>query len=281
MRARRKQESANATRRRLLESIGRDVTRFQEASNAFDDVAAEILALDRRDLACMTLLLIGGPASVDQLCAPLHLKRSAVLVTVERLELAGYARTRPGRDGGIELSEHARGWIERIWAPLWKNGARVLETFPTPQLDAIARFSRAACEIQETRTRQLRAWLATPASPVRRSHLRGGLSPAALRRVQLFVEANLGRRIRLGDLAARAGLSPFHFARAFRTSAGVTPRAFVEQRRIERARQLLADTSSALADVAVEAGFGTQSRLTSTFKRHTGFTPGEYRRGCR
>lgn len=260
-------------------SIGRDVTRFQEATNAFDDVAAEILALDRRDLACMTLLLVGGPATVDQLSAALHQGRTAVLVTIERLELAGYARARAGRHGRIELSDHARTWIERIWAPLWKNGARVLETFPTPQLAAIAAFSRAACAIQETRTRQLRAWLATPGSRTRQAHLRGGLSPAALRRVQLFVEANLGRPIRLRDLAARAGLSPYHFARAFRTTASVTPRAFVELRRIERAKQLLRETTTALADVAIDAGFGTQSRLTSTFKRRTGFTPGEFRRG--
>ena len=78
-----------------------------------------------------------------------------------------------------------------------------------------------------------RKWLQVPLSPARRTHLRGGLSPAALRRVQLFVEANLGRAIHLHDLAARAALSPFHFARAFKTSAGMTPRAYVEQRRIE------------------------------------------------
>jgi AraC family transcriptional regulator len=99
--------------------------------------------------------------------------------------------------------------------------------------------------------------------------------------VQLFVEANLERTIRLNDLAGRARLSVYHFARAFRVSAGKTPGAFVEQRRIERAKQLITQSDRSLAEVAVECGLGTQSRLTTTFKRRTGFTPAEFRRGQR
>jgi AraC family transcriptional regulator len=99
--------------------------------------------------------------------------------------------------------------------------------------------------------------------------------------VQLFVEGNLGRTIHLADLAARAGLSAYHFARAFKTSAGMTPRAFIEHRRVERARQLLQDTARPVAEIAIETGFGTQSRLTTVFRRRTGFTPAAYRRARR
>jgi AraC family transcriptional regulator len=262
-----------------MQTIGHDVSRFQESSNAFDDVAAEILALDRRDLSCMTMLLFGGPATADEVSAALHLRRSIVVTTLGRLQLAGYARVQAGDRARIELTEHARGWIERIWSPLRKEGHGLLESYSTPQLSLMSAFLGQVCHTLDSHTTRLRTWLAVPSSPARRPHFRGGLSPAALRRVQVFVAANLGRAIQLNDLAARAALSPYHFARAFKTSTSLTPRTYVEQQRIQRAKQLLTESTLPLAAVAVEVGFGTQSRLTSTFKRQTGFTPGEYRRG--
>jgi AraC family transcriptional regulator len=227
----------------------------------------------------MTMLLFSGPASSDELAIALHLRRGIVSTTLERLQLAGYARAQPGHETRVELTEHARNWIERIWAPLRADGNRLLASYPTAQLVVVARFLVQACEVLDGQTRRLRTWLEVPASVARRTHLRGGLSPAALRRVQLFVDANLGKPIHIHDLAARAALSPFHFSRAFKVSAGMTPRAYVEHRRIERAKRLLAESTQSLADVAIDTGFGTQSRLTSTFKRQTGFTPGQFRRG--
>ena len=72
----------------MIQLMGDQVVRFQEESAAFDEVAAQILALHRSDLACMTILLFGGAASVDQLTAALHVPRGAVTATVERLQLA-------------------------------------------------------------------------------------------------------------------------------------------------------------------------------------------------
>ena len=256
------------------------VVRFQEESAAFDEVAARILALPRSDLACMTLLLFGGAASVDQLTAALHVPRGTVTATVERLQLAGYSRRRPETgEARIELTEHACRWIERIWEPVREEGDRLLRSYSARDLEVMSTFMVRAFAVQERQIRRLRKWLELPSSPAKTVHLRGGLSPAALRRVQLFVEANLDRAMPLTDLAARAELSLHHFARAFKMSAGLTPRAFVEERRVERAKHLINDTHHSLADIAVECGFGTQSRLTTRFKRRTGFTPAEYRRG--
>ena len=237
-----------------------------------------MLALDRTDLPCMTRLLFAGPASIEELAAALERPRRAVLPSIDRLERAGYAR-RVG--GSIDLTSHAREWIARIWSPLQIDGARLLASYARRDLELLSSFLARARAIQARQAQTLRAWLEQPGTLARSPHLRGGLPPAALRRVEVYVEAGLDRPLPLADLAARAGLSVFHFARAFRVSTGLTPRAFVETRRIARARQLIAGTTQPLAAIAVDTGFGTQSRLTIAFKRATGFTPAAWRRSGR
>ncbi len=75
-------------------SEGRGVVRAQDGSTAFDNLEAQILALDPGDVPCMTLLLFGGPASIDALTATLGEPKSAVLATTDCLQLGGYARRR-------------------------------------------------------------------------------------------------------------------------------------------------------------------------------------------
>jgi AraC family transcriptional regulator len=271
-----------AARNDYVDAIGAEVMRFQDASATFDDLAAEILAVERCDLPLMTMLLYGGAAPADVLPATLQQPRSAVVVTLDRLELAGYARRRMiGQQMHIELTDHARQWIHRLWEPLREEGGALLQTYSTRELAAMTAFMSRATAIQERHIRRLRRWLTMPSTRARRAHLRGGLPPAAVQRIRVFVEGNLERPIRLADLAARAVLSRYHFARAFRVATGMTPRRFVEERRVERARQLIAESDSPLADIALQSGFGTQSRLSAAFKKGTGFTPAAYRRGRR
>jgi AraC family transcriptional regulator len=104
-----------------------------------------------------------------------------------------------------------------------------------------------------------------------------GLSSERLRRVKEYVEANISRPIRLTELASIAALSPYHFARAFRKAANVTPVRYVWQRRVERAKKLLRDSRVSLAIIAYDCGFSSQSHFTTVFKRETGATPASYR----
>jgi AraC family transcriptional regulator len=121
--------------------------------------------------------------------------------------------------------------------------------------------------------------LARPESPP--APLPQGLAPARLARVRDWVQANLAEPFGLAEMAASAGLSAFHFSRAFKLATGQTPRAYVLARRLDHARELLADPSLPLAEVAQRCGFADQAHFTTQFRRALGVTPGVWRRGRR
>lgn len=80
-------------------------------------------------------------------------------------------------------------------------------------------------------------------------------------------------------LAARARLSPFHFARVFRAVTGNTPRQVVIATRLRAAATLLRSTRAPILEVALDVGFGDLSHFTASFARAFGVPPGGYRRG--
>lgn len=108
--------------------------------------------------------------------------------------------------------------------------------------------------------------------------MQGGLTKLQLRRIDEFVRANLDRALSISDLAAVAGLSQFHFIRAFKESTGLPPYQYVLRERVELARRLLLESNSTVAEVAVAAGFGDALQLTRTFRKFVGTTPAAFRR---
>lgn len=85
--------------------------------------------------------------------------------------------------------------------------------------------------------------------------------------------------VSLESLAREADLSRFQLVRAFARLTGLTPHAYLVQRRIQRARQLIA-TGMSLADASHASGFADQSHMTRCFVRSFGFSPGMYARQC-
>lgn len=79
-------------------------------------------------------------------------------------------------------------------------------------------------------------------------------------------------------MAARAHMSPRHFARAFRAETGVTPARYVERVRLEAARRRLEDTAEPIAHVAAACGFGAAETMRRAFLRALSVAPAEYRR---
>ncbi len=107
----------------------------------------------------------------------------------------------------------------------------------------------------------------------------GGLPECRLRRVAQYIQENLHREVRLAELGGLVHMSPYHFARLFKRSTGVSPHRFLIQRRLEEAKALLAAQTLPVAEIARSVGFRTASHFTATFRRATGITPSAYRGG--
>lgn len=105
----------------------------------------------------------------------------------------------------------------------------------------------------------------------------GKLSAERLAQVEQLVLERLAEPIHVEDMAAAAGLSPFHFSRMFHASTGKAPHAYVTARRMQAACELLSGTDLPLAKVATRVGYRTQAHFTGVFHRHVGVTPRTYR----
>ncbi len=112
---------------------------------------------------------------------------------------------------------------------------------------------------------------------LRRKVRTGVLDSARLRAVQALIAERCAESLSLDKLAREAGMSRYHFVRAFSRAIGMTPHAWQLDRRIECARGLL-EQGMSLADAALQLGFADQSHFQRAFKQRVAATPGEYRR---
>jgi AraC family transcriptional regulator len=107
-----------------------------------------------------------------------------------------------------------------------------------------------------------------------------GLDAVALRVVRERIEASLCDGVSLEDLASEVGLSRYHFARAFKTSTGLSPHRYLTERRVDKAKELLRTTEMPMVDLALAVGFASQAHLCDWFRRLVGMSPREFRRSC-
>jgi AraC family transcriptional regulator of adaptative response/methylated-DNA-[protein]-cysteine methyltransferase len=93
-----------------------------------------------------------------------------------------------------------------------------------------------------------------------------------------YIEAHLDEKLTLENLSRQAGLSTFHFQRTFKRILGISPRQYVEARRLEKVKRSLTNGETVINSL-YNAGFTSKSRLYEKTPPHFGVSPGIFRRG--
>jgi AraC family transcriptional regulator len=161
------------------------------------------------------------------------------------------------------------GHPDTITSRLLMSAADALEGNET--LDAL--FRHQLTDLLATRLLAAHAGAPTTFQPVT-----GGLS---LRRAIERLRSDSDADVSLAALASEAGLSRFHFCRAFKESTGLSPHAWLRQYRLEQAMNMLRDTDASLVSVAAALGYASQTAFAAAFRRLTGETPSDWRRRSR
>lgn len=199
-----------------------------------------------------TEVLIDGPSEILALAIP-----DADTAAGSRIS----ERLAPLYAGGFR-NDWLRGLLERLWADSLAGapaGRLLSEDIATLVVGELAREAGRSTRVHK-----------------------GGLAPRRLAAVRDFVEANLARDVSLAEMAAVAGLSPYHFCRVFKGATGTTPHRYLVERRVRRAQDLLTSLpDEPLAQIALACGFSAQSHFTSTFRAVSGVTPAQFRAGPR
>ena len=100
---------------------------------------------------------------------------------------------------------------------------------------------------------------------------------AALSVTLAYMDDHLGEPLRIPDMAARAGLSPFQFDQRIRALFGLSAGQHLSRMRIDRACDRLKHTDAPLSELALECGYSDQAAFTRQFHKSVGLTPGAYR----
>ena len=103
------------------------------------------------------------------------------------------------------------------------------------------------------------------------------LTARGLTRARDLIERHYAKPLTIERLASLAGLSPFHFIRAFRAAFGQTPHRYLRDKRIDRAKELLITTPLPVTEICDQIGFQSLGSFSSLFRRLAKETPAEFR----
>jgi AraC family transcriptional regulator len=155
---------------------------------------------------------------------------------------------------------------------LWETAAKLRSVIKSRQLES-RRYSEALVSVLAHELFRSGHDCARNTQPSR-----GGLTGWQMREITRYIEEHLDEQTSLVTLAQIARLSQYHFCRAFKQSFGVPPHLYHVQRRIERAKILLADRENSVTSVGLAVGYAQTSSFTVAFRKITGEKPSKFRR---
>jgi transcriptional regulator GlxA family with amidase domain len=268
------------------------VIRCSSGARLIPDYAVGDVVVERID----TLLVAGAPNAAQMLMKPAL--RSWLLGAARNARRYGSVCT-----GAFPLA--ATGLLDgRRVTTHWAAAAQLSQAYPRVNIDKDALYVRdgklrtaagvtagldlALSLVEEDLGReiamrvaeQLVMFFKRPGGQLQFSR-KGEIRPAGrsvLQEIQRWIAANPALGHSVEKLAARASLSPRHFARLFHSEVGVTPAVWVEEARVTAARALLERGYDAPKQVALKCGFASADTLRRAFVKHIGVTPAEYRK---
>ena len=151
----------------ISEELANDLTaanrRYQQATDALDQAASELLGINRTDARCVDVILQRGRVTAGDLAVASGLSPGAATTAIDRLERAGYARRVRDPDDRrrviVEPTERITKVAEEVYGPLRDAGTVLMQRFSERQLKAITEFFVGAAEIQLDRAHEVRAQL--------------------------------------------------------------------------------------------------------------------------
>lgn len=96
--------------------------------------------------------------------------------------------------------------------------------------------------------------------------------------VLMLVEGSTRRQLVMGEIARAVNLSPGRLAHLFKSEMGVSPQRYLNNIRLEKAKEYLENGVLSVKEIASEVGIPNVSRFCRSFKARYGTTPGEYRK---
>jgi AraC family transcriptional regulator len=153
---------------------------------------------------------------------------------------------------------------------LWETAAKLATAIEDPKAE---RYSEALAVVVAHELLRSHANVRQHRPPAR-----GGLAAWQQRIVATYIEKHLAEPISLATLAKLVHLSSYYFCRAFKQSFHTPPHRYHINRRVERAKMLLAIPSRSVTEIASAVGFSETSSFSAAFRHATGTTPTEYRR---